>query len=125
MRPASLADGADVVQELAWQGHKRIVQAQMRRIGPGVYRTVKPLPVHGSWKALIRIQNGATLADVPIYLPADPAIPAAGIAALPRFERPLVSDSTLMQRERKRDVPGWLWGVGISIVLAAIALDPG
>jgi hypothetical protein len=26
-----------------------------------------------------------------------------------------------MQRERKRDVPGWLWGVGIGTVLIAIA----
>jgi hypothetical protein len=121
-RPASVAEGADVVQELAWQGRARLVQAQMRRVGPGVYRTTKPLPVHGSWKALIRIQNGSTLADVPVYLPADPAIPAPGIAALPRFERALVSDSSLMQRERKRDVPGWLWGFGMTTVFAAIAL---
>jgi hypothetical protein len=120
--PAPLADGADFVQELAWQGGEQSVQAPLRRVGAGLYETTEPLPVSDDWKALIRIQNGSTLADVPIRLPADPAIPAPGIAALPHFERPLVSDSELMQRERKRDVPGWLWGVGIGSVLAMIAL---
>jgi hypothetical protein len=122
VKPAAVAEDADFVQELAWQGGERSVQAPMRRIGPGVYRTSEPLPITGSWKALIRIQNGSTLADVPVYLPADPAIPAAGIPALPRFERALVSDSELMQRERKRDVPGWLWAAGIGSVLVMIAM---
>jgi hypothetical protein len=119
--PASLPDGADIVQELAWQGRARSVQAPMRRIAPGVYRTREPLPVRGSWKALIRVQNGATLADVPIYLPADPAIPAPGVRASPHFTRPLVSDSALMQRERKRGVPGWLWAVGLTSVMITVA----
>src|SRR4051794_6728385 len=122
VHPASLADKADFVQELAWQGHERSVQASLRRVGPGVFRTTEPLPVSGSWKALIRIQKGSTLADMPVYMPADPAIPAPGIAAAPRFERALVSDSQLMQRERKREVPGWLWAVGIGSVLVMIAL---
>jgi hypothetical protein len=120
VRPAALADGADVAQELAWQGGERSVQAPLRRIALGVYRTTKPLPVSGSWKALIRIQNGDALADVPVYFPADPAIPAPGIAAPAHFERALVSDSQLMQRERKRDVPGWLWAAGIASVLVMI-----
>src|SRR4051812_24096680 len=68
-RPSSLADGADFVQELAWQGGARSVQAPMRPVGPGLYRTSEPLPVHGDWKALIRVQSGSTLADVPVYLP--------------------------------------------------------
>jgi hypothetical protein len=122
IKPASLAGDADVVQELAWQGGERSVQAPLRRVARGVYRTRRALPVNGSWKALVRIQNGATLADVPIYLPADPAIPAPGVAAPPRFERALVSDSRLMQRERKRDVPGWLWAAGIAFVLVMIVV---
>jgi hypothetical protein len=44
------------------------------------------------------------------------------VAAPPRFERALVSDSQLMQRERKRDVPGWLWAAGIASVIAMIAV---
>jgi hypothetical protein len=120
--PAALADGADFVQELAWQGGARLVQAPMRRRAPGVYRTSEPLPAHGDWKALIRVQDGSTLADVPVYLPADPAIPAAGIPAQAHFTRALVSDSELMQRERKRGVPGWLWAAGIASVMSTVAV---
>jgi hypothetical protein len=120
--PAALADGAHFVQELAWQGGTRSLHAPMRRIAPGVYRTTKPLPTSGDWKALIRLQNGSTLADVPVYLPADPAIPARGVPASPHFTRPLISDSELMQRERKRDVPGWLWGAGIASVMSTVAV---
>jgi hypothetical protein len=122
LHPASLADGADAVQELAWQGHAPRVQGPMRRVAQGVYRTTVPLPVHGSWKAMIRLQRGSSMGDVPVYLPADPAIPAAGIPAPARFERALVTDAQLMQRERKRDVPGWLWGAAMTIVLVVIAL---
>jgi hypothetical protein len=121
-RPASVTAGADFVQELAWQGGTRSVQAPMRRVAPGVYRTHEPLPTSGDWKALIRLQNGPTLADVPVYLPADPAIPAKAIPASPHFTRPLISDSELMQRERKRDVPGWLWGVAIAGVMFTVAI---
>jgi hypothetical protein len=121
-RPAALADGAEFVQELAWQGRTRAVQGPMRRLAPGVYRTTKPLPTSGTWKALIRLQNGDALADVPVYLPADPAIPARGIPARPHFTRPLVSDSELMQRERKRGVPGWLWAAGIASVMSSVSI---
>jgi hypothetical protein len=121
-RPASLADGADVVQELAWQGHARVVQAPLQGVSHGVYRTTIPFPVRGSWKALIRVQNGSTLADVPVYMPADPAIPAPAVSARAHLTRPLVTDSTLMQRERKRGVPGWLWAAGIASVLVTVAV---
>lgn len=80
--------------------------ADLRRVGPGVYRTVTPLPISGSWKSLIRIQQGRVRGDVPVYLPADPAIPVAGIAAEARIARAFVSDTTLMQRERKHGIPG-------------------
>jgi hypothetical protein len=121
-RPAALADRAHFVQELAWQGGTRSVQGPMRRVAPGVFRTTKPLPTSGDWKALIRLQNGATLADVPVYVPADPAIPAHGVPASAHFTRPLVSDSQLMQRERKRGVPGWLWAAGIASVMISVAI---
>jgi hypothetical protein len=122
INPASAVSAPDYVQQLSWQGHTKSVQAVLRRVGPGVYRTVHPLPVSGSWKSLIRIQQGRARADVPIYMPADPAIPAASIPAQARVTRPFVSDTVLMQRERKRDVAGWLWSAGTSIVLAIIAV---
>ena len=112
----------DYVQQLSWQGHAKSVEAVMRRVAPGVYRTVKPLPLTGSWKSLIRMQQGRARADVPVYMPADSAIPAAEIPARAQVTRVLVSDTRLMQRERKRNVAGWLWSAGTSVVLAIIAV---
>jgi MFS family permease len=89
--PAAAVGHAEYVQQLSWQRHTRSVVADLRRLGPGVYRTVKPLPVSGSWKSLIRIQQGRARGDVPVYLPADPAIPVPGIAAEPRITRAFVA----------------------------------
>lgn len=122
IHPASVVSGPDYVQQLSWQGHTRSVEGMLRPIAPGVYRTVKPLPLTGSWKSLIRIQQGRLRADVPVYMPADPAIPAALIPARATVNRGFVSDTTLMQRERKRNVPGWLWSAGTSGVLVIIAV---
>jgi hypothetical protein len=118
--PANVADGASWVREIAWQGGG-LVGAQLERIGPGVYRTPQPLPVYGKWKSALRIENGHTLLGVPIYAPADAAIPAPGVAAAPSFTRPLENDRKLLQRERKRDIPGWLW-MGASLAVLAMAL---
>jgi hypothetical protein len=120
--PASIVSEPDYVQQLSWQGHAKAVEAMLHRVAPGVYRTVKPLPLTGSWKSLIRFQQGRTRADVPVYLPADPAIPAAGVRASPHITRPLIADTRLMQRERKPDVPGWLWSTATLLVLAIIAV---
>jgi hypothetical protein len=122
IHPASTVSNPDYVQQLSWQGHTKSINAIMRRVGPGVYRTEKPLPLSGTWKSLIRMQQGRTRGDVPVYLPADPAIPAVGIVARANVTRPFVSDTALMQRERKRDVPGWLWTAAMTIVLAIIAV---
>jgi hypothetical protein len=34
----------------------------------------------------------------------------------------VISDTTLMQRERKRNVAGWLWSTATTLVLAIIAV---
>ena len=36
--------------------------------------------------------------------------------------RAVISDTTLMQRERKKNVAGWLWSTATSFVLAIIAV---
>ena len=119
---ASIVSNPDYVQQLSWQGHTKSVVRILRREAPGVYRTVTPLPLAGSWKSLIRLQQGRVRGDVPIYLPADPAIPAAAIPAAGHVTRPLIADTTLMQRERKRDVPAWLWSTATLVVLSIIAV---
>jgi hypothetical protein len=116
--PPGVARNADWLTTISWQGRGRLIVRRLREVAGGVYRTEAPIPVYGSWKTNIRLHRGNVLASVPVYLPADPAIPAAGVAAAPRFQRPFIGDRVLLQRERKRDVPTWLWGTAGAIVLA-------
>jgi hypothetical protein len=118
--PASLARGASWASVTAWQGGGLHVD-RLRAAGPGAWRTTAPVPVTGQWKAMVRIQDGRRLASAPIYLPADRAIPVAGVPARPRATRAFVPDHQLLQRERKRDTPLWLWTVAGSVVLALAA----
>jgi hypothetical protein len=117
--PPGLADGASWVRDIAWQGGG-LVGSQMKRIGEGVYRSRQPLPVHDDWKAAIRMHNGHTLLAVDLYAPADPAIPAPGTPVEASFTRALEPDRVLLQRERKRDVPGWLFTTGVLATMALI-----
>ncbi len=78
--PASAASDADFLNVTAWQGGGSVLDP-LERVGPGVYRTTKPIPVHDGWKAMVRLQRGSTLVSVPIYLPLDRAIPAAEVPA--------------------------------------------
>jgi hypothetical protein len=105
----------------AWQGDGLVVD-QLERSRPGVYRTTQPFPVNGSWKTLVRLQQGDQVLGVPIYLPEDAAIPAPKVAAAGEFTRPVSSDHEILQREQKQDVPGWLDTVAHLVVLG-IALS--
>ena len=117
--PSDVADGASWVRDIGWQGGG-LVGSQMERIGEGVYRSRQPLPVHDDWKTAIRMHNGHTLLGVPIYAPADAAIPHPGVTAPAAFTRDLQPDRVLLQAERKRDVPGWLFTAAVVAVLAFI-----
>jgi hypothetical protein len=99
-----------------WQGKGLHVQALIKE-RDGVYRTSAPMPLHGEWKTLIRLHDGRSLAGVPIYMPADPAIGAPELAAPADFTRQVQSEKLILQRELKSDVPGWLWLASSSVVL--------
>ncbi len=99
----------------AWQGGGRVVD-RLKPVAPGVYRTTRPIPVHGQWKALIRLHAGRSLLGVPLYLPADPAIPARGVPASATFTRPLVRDKKILQREAK---PG---AIGLTLAAYGVVL---
>jgi len=114
--PPSAAKHAQWVQTTAWQGGGLRVE-RLERVREGVYRTTEPIPVSGAWKTLVRLHRGRELAGIPVFLPADPAIPASAIPARASFERPLVDETTILQRELKDDVPGWLWGAASLVVL--------
>jgi hypothetical protein len=117
LQPRNAADGASWIQETGWQGGG-LVQAPLERISEGVYRTPEPLPLHGDWKSLIRLARGNEIAGIPVYMPADPAIPVGGVAAPHRFTRTFVPDHQILQREQKQDLPGWLWPAAALVVLA-------
>jgi hypothetical protein len=118
--PPSAVHDADWVQVLAWQGGGMVLD-RLDRTGPGSYRTTKPIPAHGSWKALVRLHRGDSLLGAPIYLPADQAIAVNGVPAPPSFIRPFVKEKKILQREQKSGVSPALATVAYSVV-GAIAL---
>jgi hypothetical protein len=123
IRPASMTRNADWVTVTAWQGRAHLIVNRLQRIGDGVYRTTQPVPVFGKWKAMLRVQRGSTMATVPLYLPNDPAIPAGLVPASAHMTRAFDADHHVLQRERKRDVPGWLWGgAGLTVLAFCLAL---
>ena len=105
--PPDALDGAHFANVTAWQGGGSVV-SDLTRIGPGLYRTTEPVPVHDGWKAMVRVHTGSSLVAVPIYLPRDRAIPAPEVPAAASFTRPFVRDVKVLQREQKDDVPGVL-----------------
>jgi hypothetical protein len=98
--PRTAAGDSKWVTATAWQGGGLVVN-RLHEISEGVYQTTKPIPVNGDWKALLRIHTGDAILGAPIYLPADPAIPAKGVPAKAEFTRPLTADHKILQRESK------------------------
>ena len=116
--PRNAADDAAWVNETAWQGGG-LISEPLVRLREGVYRTPEPLPLNGEWKSVIRVQRGDELADVPIYMPADPAIPAKGVPAPHHtFTRSLEPTKQVLQRETKQGTPGWLWTLADALVMS-------
>ena len=101
----------------SWQGGGLVVEP-LEQIEPGVYRTTEPVPASGDWKATIRLQDGRRVLGAPLFLPKDTAIPAPEVPAAASFDRAFQRDHELLQRERKGDVPGWLWTAAGGLVLA-------
>jgi hypothetical protein len=117
--PAGAADDAKWFHAMAWQGGgSRLVQ--LREIGAGLYRTDGPIPVHGDWKAMIRLHTGSSILALPVYMPDDPAIPARGVPAAAHFDRPFQIDHEVLRRE-ERGAASWLSGAAYG-ALAVIAL---
>ena len=106
LAPRDAAEDADWLTATAWQGGGLVVD-RLHRVSEGVYRTTEPIPVHGEWKAMLRLENGRGVRAVPIYLPRDTAIPAQGVPARAQFTRPFVRDKDILQREATGG-SGWL-----------------
>ena len=154
--PPAAAESPNWLYVLAWQGGpgtQRIVD-RLERVGDGVYRSTEPIPLHGSWKSGLRLQNGRARGAAAIRLPADAALAGSGetlpasfdrtqaellrasagaeLSAPASFSRPFLDDGTIILRETKDDVPGWLWTAAIAFIfviyaafIAGIALGLG
>ncbi|WP_245663055.1 hypothetical protein [Nocardia inohanensis] len=123
--PDTIGSDPEWIQILSWQGGtgsaspgRGLVVDQLHRVAPGHYTSTTPVPAHGDWKTVLRLQDGRTLTSLPVYLPDDPAIDAHGVPALTDFTRPFVAEVTVLQRERTFDRPAWLYTAAGLIVLA-------
>jgi hypothetical protein len=114
--PAGAVDDPAWVQITAWQGDGLVV-TELERTGDGTYRTTEPVPLHGTWKTLLRLHDGRTLTAVPIYLPEDEVIGAPAVPAVDGVTRDAIAEKDILQRELNDDVPGWLWTVSSLFVL--------
>jgi hypothetical protein len=116
VNPPDAAKGALWFDATAWQGGGSVV-SKLKPIGPGLYRTTKPVPVYGNWKATIRLQKDNHVLGAALYFPADPAIPAPAVPAKATFTRPFMQDKKLLQREQKAGTSGVLTAGAYTIVL--------
>ncbi|HXS33439.1 MAG TPA: hypothetical protein VN758_06690 [Solirubrobacterales bacterium] len=104
LRPPDAAKGAEWFDMTAWQGGGLVVD-RLLQTGPGRYRTTQPIPVSGSWKTMVRLHKGDSLAALPVYLPRDAAIPVGEVPAAASFTRDFRNEHKLLQREQKGGSP--------------------
>ena len=114
--PASAVDRPSWLTLTSWQGGGLYVN-HLVPLRDGSYRTTEPIPLSGSWKTMVRLQDGRTLTAVPVYLPADAVLGKPEIPAPPQFTRDAVNETLILQRELKEGVPGWLWATASAVVL--------
>ena len=121
LEPSDAAEGAFWFQGLSWQGRNwdrgSSYVIDVEDLGNGTYRTAEQIPVAGDWKTLLRLHVDDRLMALPVYLPADPAIPAPEVPAPRTFEREFVADKTIVQREAKT--------TGVGLMRIAYALLAG
>lgn len=120
--PGLVSDDPEWVSILSWQGgienDRGLFIDPLERVGAGIYRSTEPVPVSGTWKTLLRVQDGTTMTAVPIFLPADPGIGAPEVAADSTMTREFMPEIKILQRERSFDYPSWLFTVAGLVVLA-------
>ncbi len=122
LHPADMAgDHPDWVTILAWQGkmqnHRGLFINRLQKVGLGHYVSTEPVPVWGDWKTLLRVHDGRDLAAVPLWAPADAAIPVPEIPVLSNGTRNFAFEVSILQRERDPGVPAWLFTAGGIVVL--------
>ncbi|MCU1449922.1 MAG: hypothetical protein JWP02_2092 [Acidimicrobiales bacterium] len=103
MHPANAARDARWFNVTSWQGQRKgdggLRISDLHEVSPGVYQTNGTVPVFGEWKTLLRLHTGRSLQVVPIYMPADPAIPAKMVTPWPKVTRTFQHEKSVLQRE--------------------------
>jgi hypothetical protein len=107
--PPNAADDATWLTATSWQGGGLVVD-RLKKVADGVYASNEPVPLYGEWKTLIRMHNGNSLSGLPLYAPADAAIPVPAVDAPRSMTREFVSDHKLLQREAKTNDPNVTYG---------------
>ena len=106
---ADVAGDAAWFHVLAWQGSDGdtdggFVLSELTQDDDGVWHTVDPVPVGGSFKTILRLHAGDEMMGVPLYLPADPELDAAEVALpSPGEARPFEREKSILQREARTD----------------------
>ncbi|RYU13425.1 hypothetical protein [Nocardioides iriomotensis] len=111
----------------AWQGgaSRDLRVVDLERVDATTYRTPERVPVGGSWKTLVRVQDGRDISGVAVYMPADRVLDEPEVTAK-AATRPAVDEKLILQRELNDDVPGWLWGAaGLVVLVCSLALAIG
>jgi hypothetical protein len=121
LEPRDSVKDPEFMNVTGWQGGGSVIDP-LEKVGPGVYRTTKPIPVYGGWKSTLRIQQGDALISMPLFMPKDEAIPAPEVPAMAHFTRAFQSDKSVLQREAKKGVSPVLTLIAYLTVLA-IALS--
>ena len=108
--PTLVGDHPDWLTILSWQGRmwndRGLAIDNLKKVGPGHYVSTQPVPVWGEWKTLLRVHDGRMMTAVPIWAPADAAIPVPEIPAKAVSTRPFVLEVSILQRERDPQRPG-------------------
>ena len=115
--PPDAAEDARWFQASNWQGGT-LTLADMEEVGPGRYRSEKPVLVTGKGKTLVRLHRGAELMAVPVRLPADPEIGEPEIPAVDRSVDFSSEKQFLMRESEENDA--WL-AIVIYVLLTGVA----
>jgi hypothetical protein len=116
--PPNAAEDARWFQASNWQGGT-LTLAEMKEVGPGRYRSDKPVLVTGMGKTLVRLHRGAEMMAVPVRLPADPEIGEPEIPAVNRSVD-FASEKQFLMRESEENA-AWL-AIVIYVLLAGVAV---
>lgn len=131
--PLDAADDAVWISALAYQGnHEKdpdvegngVLSVAMEPTGrEGEFRSAEALPLYGDWKVLVRLHLApTTMVSIPLHMPEDTAIdgPASGLVQVDDgTDVAFVHEPFLLQRERKPDVPAWLWTAMYGVVIGS------